>query len=332
VPNLKTIVQQAKQAKHAKHDEAQQVLPRIKKNRFHRSQARDLTLLALPAILLLILFNYVPMAGVILAFKNYRIDDGIWGSAFNGFSNFKFFFLSQDAWRVTRNTVGLNFIFIVTVMIGAMAFAILLSELTAKFSVKVYQTTMFFPYFLSMPVVAYVVLAFLNVDLGMVNHVLARFGVEPIAWYGKAELWPFILTIVNFWKSIGYNTLIFYAALMAFDRSYYEAAEVDGATQMQMRLKITLPLLTPLVIIMTIIQLGHIFYSDFGLFYMVTQDIGTLYATTDVIDTYVFRSLRVVGDIGMASAANLYQATVGFILVLTVNTIVRKFNSENALF
>ncbi|MEK3720629.1 ABC transporter permease [Paenibacillus sp. FSL H8-0034] len=307
-------------------------LRKTKTSSFEKSQNRALTTLALPAIILLLLFNYLPMGGLVLAFKNYRFDKGIWGSDWVGLKNFEFFFQSQDAWRVTRNTIGLNCLFIVSVTVGAVFLAILLNEITKKKWVKFYQTSLFFPYFLSWPVVAVIVLAFLNTDLGIANQALRLVGIEPMMWYSEAQAWPIILVAVNFWKAVGYNTIIYYAGILALDHSYYEAAVVDGASSWQMKTQITIPLLLPLVTIMTLIQLGHIFHADFGLFYMIPQDTGALYSTTDVIDTYVYRSLRVVGDTGMAAAIGFYQAIVGFALVLIVNSIVRRFNSDNALF
>jgi len=298
----------------------------------NKSIHRSLLIMCFPAVALLFLFQYVPMFGIVLAFKDYRYDKGIWGSDWVGFKNFEFFFTSQDAFRVTFNTIFMNLLFIITVTVGAVFLAIILSEITRKTAVKIFQTTLFFPYFLSWPVVAFVTFAFLNVDLGVLNRWLEQMGYDFILWYQKPELWPYILTIVNFWKQVGYNTIIFYAGIMAIDRSYYEAAEVDGATKNQMRWKITVPLLTPLIVILVILALGGIFHSDFGLFYMVTKDTGTLYSTTAVIDTYVYRSFIAVGDVGMSSAVGLYQAVVGFLLVITVNGIVRKINSENALF
>lgn len=300
--------------------------------KMNKSIHRSLLIMCLPAVALLFLFQYVPMFGIILAFKDYRYDKGIWGSDWVGFKNFEFFFNSQDAFRVTYNTIFMNLLFIVTVTVGAVFLAIILSEISRKTAVKIFQTTLFFPYFLSWPVVAFVTFAFLNVDLGILNRWLEQWGYDFILWYQKPELWPYILTIVNFWKQVGYNTIIFYAGIMAIDRSYYEAAEVDGATKNQMRWKITVPLLTPLIVILVILALGGIFHSDFGLFYMVTKDTGTLYSTTAVIDTYVYRSFIAVGDVGMSSAVGLYQAIVGFLLVITVNAIVRKTNAENALF
>lgn len=305
---------------------------RIKHTSFTKSQTRDLTILALPAVLLLLLLNYLPMGGIVLAFKNYRFDQGIFGSDWVGLKNFHYLFASQNAWRITRNTVGLNLLFILTVTGGAVYFAILLSEISMKKWIRLYQTTMFIPYFLSWPVVALIVLAFLDSNLGILNQWLGSVGIERIQWYSEPGVWPFLLTLIHFWKAIGYNTLIYYAGILALDRSYYDAAAVDGATLQQMRRYITVPMLIPLVIIMTLIQLGHVFHSDFGLFYMVTRDSGVLYPTTDVIDTYVYRSLRVVGDTGMASAVGLYQAAVGFILVLTANTVVRKINKDNSMF
>jgi putative aldouronate transport system permease protein len=297
-----------------------------------KSIHRSLLIMCFPAIALLFLFQYVPMFGIILAFKDYRYDKGIWGSDWVGFKNFEFFFNSQDAFRVTFNTIFMNLLFIVTVTVGAIFLAIILSEITRKTAVKLFQTTLFFPYFLSWPVVAFITFAFLNVDLGILNRWLEQLGFDFILWYQKPELWPYILTIVNFWKQVGYNTIIFYAGIMAIDRSYYEAAEVDGATKNQMRWKITVPLLMPLIVILTILALGGIFHSDFGLFYMVTKDTGTLYSTTSVIDTYVYRSFIAVGDVGMSAAVGFYQAIVGFLLVITVNTIIRRINAENALF
>lgn len=305
---------------------------RIKHTLFAKSQTRDLTILALPAVLLLLLLNYLPMGGLVLAFKNYRFDQGIFGSDWVGLKNFHYLFASQDAWRITRNTVGLNLLFILTVTAGAVYFAILLSEVSKKKWVRVYQTSMFIPYFLSWPVVALIVLAFLDSNLGLLNQWLTSIGLGQVKWYSEAAAWPFLLIFVNFWKAIGYHTLIYYAGIMALDRSYYDAAAVDGATVRQIRRYIIIPMLLPLVIIMTLVQLGQVFHSDFGLFFMVTRDSGVLYPTTDVIDTYVYRSLRVVGDTGMAAAVGLYQALVGFILVLTANGIVRNINKDNSMF
>ncbi len=287
-----------------------------------------LTLFALPAIILLLLFNYLPMFGIVISFKDFRYDQGFFGSEWVGLDNFKFFFSTDDAMIITRNTLLYNAVFIVTVLFGAVAFAILLNEITSRKAVKVYQTVMFFPYFLSYAVVTYVVFAFLNMQYGVLNSFLEN----DIFWYNEAKYWVYILPITNFWKNVGYNTIIIYAALIAIDTSYYEAAAVDGAKRFQTIFRITLPLLSPTVIMLGLIMLGRIFYSDFGLFYMVPQNAGMLYPATDVIDTYVYRSMRVIGDIGISSAVNAYQSIMGLILVLTANRITKKYSEESALF
>lgn len=293
-----------------------------------RQKNFTLTMMALPAVILLILFNYLPIAGLTLAFKDYRYNKGFWGSDWVGFENFKFFFQSNDAFVVTRNTILYNLVFIVSVLAGSVIFAIILNEITSRKAVKFYQTIMFFPYFLSYAVVAFIVYAFLNVDYGIVNNLLGA----RTAWYSEQAYWPFILAAVNFWKSVGYNTIIIYASLIGIDSSYYEAAAVDGAKHSQVIFHIMLPMLKPIIIMLALIMLGKVFYSDFGLFYMVPQNSGILYPVTDVIDTYVYRSLRVVGDIGMSTAVGVYQSIVGFILVVTANRVTRKFSEESALF
>lgn len=297
-------------------------------NSCNRQKNLTLTLLASPAILLLLLFNYLPIFGLMLAFKDYRYDKGFFGSKWVGFKNFEFFFKSNDAFIITRNTILYNVVFIASVLIGAMAFAIILNEITSRKAVKFYQTVMFFPYFLSYAVVAFIVFAFLNVDYGVLNRILDT----DITWYSQQNAWPFILPIVNFWKCVGYNTIIIYASLIAIDISYYEAAAVDGATRWMSIRKVTIPLLRPIVIMLGLIMLGKIFYSDFGLFYMVPQNAGILYPVTDVIDTYVYRSMRVLGDIGMSTAVGLYQSVVGLILVVVANRITKRYSEESALF
>lgn len=294
----------------------------------NRQKNRTLTLLATPALILLFLFNYLPIFGLTLAFKDYRYDKGFWGSDWVGFKNFEFFFKSNDAFVVTRNTLLYNAVFIVSVLIGSVVFAIILNQITKRKAVKFYQTVMFFPYFLSYSVVAFIVYAFLNVDYGILNRLMGT----RIAWYSEQQAWPFILPLVNFWKCVGYNTIIIYASLIGIDTSYYEAAAVDGATQFQVIRSVMLPLLRPIVIMLGLIMMGKIFYADFGLFYMVPQNAGILYPVTDVIDTYVYRSLRVLGDVGMSTAVGLYQSVVGFLLVIGANKITRKYSEESALF
>lgn len=292
---------------------------------------KELFFLSLPAIVFIFIFSYIPMFGVVIAFKNFRYDLGFLKSPWVGFENFKFLFQSQDAWRITRNTIGLNAIFIITTLIVSVIIALMLNELSRR-SVKVYQTSMFFPYFLSWVVVTYVFVALFDIDLGLVNNILKGFGIEPIYWYSEPSYWPYLLTFATVWKQAGYYSIIYYTGIMGIDSSYYDAAAIDGAGKWQQVRRVTLPLLSPLIIIMLLLQLGTIFYADFGLFYQVTRDSGVLYPTTDVIDTYVFRALRSVGDIGMASAVGLYQSFVGFILVIISNWVVRRIDREKSLF
>jgi len=300
------------------------------KNKFRDN--RTLLMMCMPAVILLVAFNYVPMLWMTMAFKRYRADLGLFGSEWVGFENFKFFFQSQDAWRVTRNTIGLNAIFIVLVLIFSVSFAILLSNVTKKLWLKFYQTVFFFPYFLSWIVVAYMLFSFLNMDHGIINTWLNKLGIDSIKWYTEASYWPPILTLSYIWKNAGYYSLIYFAGILGIDKAYYEAASLDGASNWQMTWKITIPLLMPVITIVTLLQVGRIFFADFGLFYFLPRQIGILFPTTDVIDTYVYRALRVTGETGLATAAGLYQSIVGLILVVTANAVVRRINKESALF
>ncbi|MFC0214753.1 ABC transporter permease [Paenibacillus chartarius] len=292
---------------------------------------KALLLLALPGLLCIFVFSYVPMFGIVIAFKNYNAVDGIWGSPWIGLRNFEFLFNSQDAWRITYNTLALNFSFIAFGTVAAVALAIVMNEIKSRWMSSIYQSVLFLPHLLSWVLVGYLVFALLAAS-GLVNHVLAAFDREAVSWYTEPAYWPFILTITVIWKQAGYTSIIFLASIIGISPEYYEAAKIDGASKLQQIRYITLPCLVPVITIMTLLSIGRIFYADFGLFYNVTQDIGQLYPTTDVIDTYVFRMLRTVGDIGMASAAGVYQSIVGFLLVLGSNYFVRKVNADNALF
>ncbi|BBI35533.1 ABC transporter permease [Cohnella abietis] len=296
----------------------------------HFQKNRQLFILSLPALLFKLVFNYLPLIGLIIAFKKFRYDLGIFGSAWNGFDNFRFFFVSDNAWRITRNTVLYNVGFIVITLICALALAVLLNEVSSR-AVKVYQTALFLPYFLSWVVVGYIALSFLEQDRGLLHQLWTFFGLEPVNWYQESNRWPYILNAVNLWKTVGFSTLIYYAGIIGISPSYYEAAKIDGANRLQMIRKITLPLLTPLIIVLLIISIGGMFRADFGLFYFIPNNSSFLYSSTDVIDTYVFRALRSVGDVGMSAAVGLYQSVVGFVLVVASNWIIKKINSDNAL-
>ncbi|MCL6459286.1 MAG: ABC transporter permease subunit [Gorillibacterium sp.] len=287
--------------------------------------------LSLPGVIYLLIFAYLPMFGIVIAFKNYRYDKGIWGSEWIGLKNFEFLFASENAWRITRNTVLYSLSYIIIGTIAALLLSILLSHVNKRW-VKIHQTILFLPYFVSWVVVGYISLAFLDNSAGFLNQLFQYLGLQPHKWYFEAGVWPYILVLVHEWKSIGFSTLIYFAGIMGINQDYYEAARIDGASRRQMAVKITLPLLTPLITIMLILSIGNIFRGDFGLHYFVPGYSPFALPTTDIIDTYVFRALRELGDFGMSSAAGVYQSVVGFILVLIANFVVGKINEDNALF
>ncbi|QSF46228.1 ABC transporter permease [Paenibacillus tianjinensis] len=294
---------------------------------------RALIVLALPGVLLMLINNYLPMFGIFLAFKDLNYTDGIWGSKWIGLDNFKFLFASNDAWVIIRNTLLYNISFLVINTLLAVLLALMLNEVKNKFASKFFQSTVILPNFISMVIVGYIVYGFLNPELGFVNKfILEPFGLEPNNWYAEARHWPYILTIVNTWKGVGYSAVVYLAAIVGIDSEYYEAAVIDGASRWKQMTKITIPLIAPIIIIMTLLAIGRIFNADFGLFYQATMASGMIKETTEVIDTYVYNALLVTGDTGLASSAGLLQSVVGFTLVVTVNLIVRKVSKENALF
>ncbi len=309
----------------------------IKKSKWKTlKENRELLGLTLPGTIWFLIFSYLPMIGVVIAFKNWRIQGGFIESLIKsewvGLANFKFLFQSSDAWLITKNTVLYNITFIILGIIIPVSLAILLRELFNKKLSKFYQTAMFLPYFLSWVVVSYCLYAFLSPTQGYVNNLLASFGQDGVSWYTETKAWPFILIFMSQWKSIGYGTVIYLASICGIDKSYYEAAMIDGATKWQQIKNITIPLLKPVLIIMFITAVGGVFKSDFGLFYQLPKDSGALYSVTNVIDTYVYRALMNLGNIGMSTAAGLYQSFVGLILILVTNGIVRKVDNENAFF
>ncbi|OKP80757.1 sugar ABC transporter permease [Paenibacillus helianthi] len=292
-----------------------------------------LYLMMLPGVAYLLINNYLPMYGITIAFKDINFAKGIWGSDWNGMQNFKFLFSSSDAYLITRNTILYNTAFIVLGLIAGVGTAILLNEIKNKLAVKFYQSVLLLPYLISMVLVSYLVYSLLSVNVGLMNKtILPALGIDPVSWYNEPKFWPFILVIVNLWKGIGFSCVVYLAAIIGIDKDYYEAAMLDGASKWQQIRKITVPLITPIIIMMTLLSIGRIFYSDFGLFYQVPMNSGALFSTTNVIDTYVFRALMQLGDIGMSAAAGLYQSVVGFILVILSNYAVRKLSKDNALF
>jgi putative aldouronate transport system permease protein len=301
------------------------------KKQFMRYKA--LWLMTLPGILYLLLNNYLPMIGTAIAFKNINYSVGIWNSPWVGFKNFEFLFGTSDAYVITRNTIVYNLVFIILTTTFAVIFAILLNEVRRKIAKKFYQSALLLPFFLSSVIIAYLVFSMLSLEYGLVNKfILPLLGLDPISWYTETKYWPYILTTVNTWKSVGYASVVYMAAIVGIDQEYYEAATIDGANKWQQAKSITLPLLSPVIITLLLLSIGRIFYADFGLFYQVPLNSGTLLPVTNVIDTYVFRGLLTLGDLGMSSAAGLYQSSVGFVLVMISNLIVRKYNREQALF
>lgn len=298
----------------------------LKRNQLH------LWSLCLVPMLLVFVFNYLPMGGIVLAFKNYNYSKGIFGSDWVGLNNFKFFMLSNDFVRITWNTLYMNFLFIVFGIFSSLVVAVLLFELRSRNATKVYQTILITPNFLSWVVVAYMAYAILHPANGFLNMILSRFGIAPIDWYMKPGAWPWILVIASIWKNVGLDSVVYYAALMGIDTSLYEAAEIDGAGKWQRIRYILIPSIANLIIILTILKIGNIFRADFGLFYQLPRNVGALYATTDVIDTYIFRTMRVNGNIGMSAAVGLLQSVVGFVLVLVTNWGAKKLDPESALF
>ncbi|WP_423802831.1 ABC transporter permease [Paenibacillus auburnensis] len=286
----------------------------------------------LPGVLFFILVAYIPMAGIVLAFKKYNYNDGIFGSPWNGFDNFKFFLQSGDAWDVTRNTVLYNIAFIIVNNLLPIIMAILLFEVAKKWFRKVIQTMMFLPYFLSWVVVGAIAYNLFNYDFGLVNGLLRGVGMEPIDIYNTPAYWPTILVIVSAWKAVGYGSIMYLAAITGIDTEMYEAAEIDGANVFQRIWKITIPNLLPTVIILVLLAVGNVFRGDFGLFYNMVGNNGLLFESTNVIDTFVFRALTLTSDIGMSSAAGFYQSILGFVTILAANYAVRKYDKDRALF
>ena len=290
-------------------------------------------LLALPGVIYMICNNYLPMFGVIIAFKNLNFRKGILGSDWCGLDNFKFLFASKDAFTITRNTILYNVVFIVLTTVLAIAIAILVNEIQSRFASRLYQSLILLPYLMSWVIVSYLVYAFLSAETGLVNNaILEKLGLKGISWYNSPQYWPFILTFVSLWKSLGYAMIIYFSSIVGISQDYYEAATLDGASKWQQIKCITLPLLKPTVITMFVLQTGRIFYSDFGLFYQIPMNSGLLYSTTQTIDTYVYRALLELNDIGRSTAGGFLQSILGFICVFTANAVVSKVDKDSSLF
>ena len=305
---------------------------KIPKRAAQKKMTLALFSMMIPGFVYLIINNYIPMAGLVIAFKRFDYSLGMWSSPWAGLSNFTYLFKTNDALNIMRNTVCYNLVFIFLGHLVAVIVAIMLNFLKGKMNKKIYQTLILIPYLISMVVVSYIVFGFLSQENGFLNKVIESFGGQPISWYTQAKYWPFILTIVNLWKGFGYSSIIYYATVISIDSSLYEAATVDGANVWKQIWHVTLPGLKGTIITMVLLAIGRMFYSDFGLFYQVPMRSGLISSATDTIDVYVYKALTQLNDVGRASAAGFLQSILGFILVLTANFVVRKIDEENALF
>ena len=294
---------------------------------------KSLLLMAMPAVIIMILFNYVPMFGLILAFKDFNFAKGIWGSDWCGLDNFRYLFMvGETAWRLTKNTVFYYLIFTVVNTIGSVMLAIGINEMVFSKTGRTFQSFMILPTFISYIAVSFVVYAFLKNDTGILNRLIVALGGENIRFYQDASKWPVILVIVNMWKQIGYGSVLYLSVLAGIDPNLYEAASIDGASSRQKMWYITLPMLVPMVIVRTLMGLGRIMHSDTGLFYQVTKNSPALYDTTQVLDSYVLNAIMTSTDYGVTAATTFYQSVIGFLMVVGTNLIIRKISPDNALF
>lgn len=303
-----------------------------RKKRVQTKMTLALFSMMLPGFIYLLINNYIPMAGLTIAFKRFDYSKGIWGSEWCGFDNFTYLFKTQDALNIIRNTIGYNLVFIILGNVLAVAVAIMLNNLRGQMNKKIYQTVILIPYLISMVVVSYIVFGFLSQENGFLNKLIVSMGGDPISWYTTSKYWSFILVIVNLWKGFGYSSILYYATVIGIDSSLYEAATVDGANKWKQIWHVTLPGLKGTIITMVLLNLGRMFYTDFGLFYQVPMRSGLISSVTDTIDVFVYKGLTQLNDVGRASAAGFLQSVLGFVLVLTANYIVRKIDEDNALF
>ena len=304
-----------------------------KKERWTRDDT-ELTLLALPTTIWYFLFAFLPMFGIIIAFKKYQISGGFLNSIITsdwiGLDNFKFLFSAGDIWIILRNTILYNIVFIILNIVVPVTMALLIGQLHNKRMAKIYQTAMFMPYFLSWVVVTALIWAFLSFDKGLLNSLLEFFGQDPHQWYMEPKLWPPFLVFMYMWKNLGYSMVVYLATITGIDKTYYEAAGIDGATVWQQMRYVTLPLMKTVIIMMFIMAVGRIFYSDFGLFYQVPRDSNSLYNVSYTLDVFVFKQLK-SSTTGMASAAAFVQSVAGCITILTANAVVRKVDRDSAM-
>ena len=293
---------------------------------------RALFIMIAPAVVFVLIFYYLPMSGLIVAFKNYRYDLGIFGSEWNGLKNFAYLFQSGTGWLITRNTILYNLLNLITSQLLAVIIAVFITEIQNKVFKKITQSLIFLPYFISWVIVGVFVYNIFNYETGILNSVFTAFGVDAVNVYNMPGVWPWIICLFNSWKWCGYNSVIYIAAITGVDTDIYEAGGIDGANIFQRIFYLTLPSIKPTIITMLLLQVGRILRGDFEMFYQIVGNNGQLFNMTDVIDTYVFRSLLQNSNIGMTAAAALYQSTLCFIIIMIVNTVVKHIDADYALF
>ncbi len=310
------------------------VTRREKSTRFKRFwNNKTLLLMCSPAIVFFLIFAYLPMPGLYIAFVKYNYSDGIFNSAFVGWDNFRFLVMSGDLWKLTFNTVAYNLAFILIGNALQILVAVLLNELRQKWFKKLSQTLMFLPYFISAVLIGLIAYNFLNYDYGILNGLLESMGIDPVKTYSNPHIWPFIIVITYLWQTTGYGSIIYFAAIMGLDNEIIEAAEIDGANALQRIIHIIIPWLKPTFIILLLFSLGGVLKGNFGLFYnLVGANNTMLHPTTDIIETYVFRSLMNNFNFSTGSAVSLYQSVFGFFIVVTANWVIKKTSPENSLF
>lgn len=293
---------------------------------------KTLYFMILPAVIFFLVFSYLPMAGIVIAFKDYSYRDGIFGSPWAGLENFKFLFESGKAFLITKNTVLYNLVFMIVNNLLELTIAIILSELAGKYIKKLLQSAIFLPYFISWVVAGAFIYNFLNYEHGVVNTMLRSFGFDPLNFYSTPDYWPYILVFFSAWKIVGYGTVVYLASIAGIDTEMYEAAKIDGASLMQKIIRITIPSLMPTIIVLLLLKVSQIGRGDFGMFYQVIGSNGILYDKTDVIDTFAFRSLLELQEFGMAAAVGFYQSVLCFVIIIITNEAVKRVSKENALF
>lgn len=298
----------------------------------HAKEDRALLVMCLPAVVKILIFSYLPMVGILIAFEDYIPAKGIFGSQFVGLKNFEFFFKSQSAFITLRNTIGMNVLNMILSTFANVLFALLLYEISRRTLLKIYQTIMFIPYFFSWVLVGLMMTALLQPSTGLLTTLIQHLTGKEISFYSQPVYWLFILPLVHVWKGVGFGSLIYYSVLMNIDSDLFEAARIDGATKMQTIWHISLPFLIPMICVLNLLAVGNIIRADFGLFYFVPRNVAQLYPVTDVIDTYIFRALTINGDFTMSAAVGVFQSVVGFVLIIAANKIVRAVSRDYSLF